>query len=168
MYVEKPDNLWKIAGCFWTWLNGASWLGVLLHVWFVVVGCGVFLGGAFCGLFLRVWWCLVEFQMCWNASFSPLFGFIGVFYSCLFGLEGLGWGGAQSPTSPNPSLFWCFRCFLFFVFLLFYCLLLLICFFLCFCWSVFGVVIFLCGLFSCLIIFFLFVCFFVRWCWKVF
>ena len=115
-------------------------LGVLLHVWFVVVGCVVFV---LCLCILRFHGFVVGFLSVWytcicvkNVCSCPVVWAFGVFYSCLFGLG-------------RFSVFCCF------VFLLF-------CFFLgcfwfvivCVCWSVLGVVLFclFCSLF-------VFVCF---------
>ena len=75
----------KCANCVSTCQNVFLVFSVLLHVWVGVVACVVFVS-----IFCQIW---------------------GVLFFCL-GVEGLGWGGAQDPTSPNPSII-CSLCSLF-------------------------------------------------------
>ena len=61
------------------------WLGALLHFWFVVVGCVVFVCILRFEVLMVMWFvfvCLVKFQMCKTVYFPVWGAFGGVFYSC--------------------------------------------------------------------------------------
>ena len=124
--------------------------GVLLHFWFVLVGCVVFVCSPDFGVLNGFVVCFGVFGKVAN-MLKMLVSHVlilGLFYSCLFefGRFSARWD-PKSPTLPNPSfsgvcvffvcvfLLFCFFCCCFLCF----CLCCCCCCCCCCCWSVFGV-----------------------------
>ena len=140
VYVEKAENTWKIVAGPSAWQKVVFSLGVLV-------------------CFLSIWYSC----KCVKMLAFPVFGFLGVSYSSLFGFGrfSVRWR-PEGPTSPSPSFF--DVC----VFLVFFCYVSAVVAFVLF--SVVGVFLvlyFWSCLFSCSFLFVVLVCF-VCFCWSVF